>query len=112
MRYSKLTIDLNGSLEGEFVAGIELDGVARDPTLTVAPSGGIKGMVASRALAQLAKIPFEFNISVKGPFRALIGTMRSLHDPTLLIQSTLPDLVRGQPPAPPPVQPQESEIVR
>jgi hypothetical protein len=112
MRYSKLTIDLDGSLEGEFVAGIELDGVARDPVLTVAPAGGIQGMVASRALKQLAKIPFEFNITVKGPFRALIGTMRSLHDPTLLIQSTLPDLVRGKPEQPPLVQPQESEIKR
>jgi hypothetical protein len=112
MRYSKLTIDLDGSLEGEFVAGIELDGVARDPVLTVAPAGGIQGRVASRALKQLAKIPFEFNIKVKGPFRALIGTMRSLHDPTLLIQSTLPDLIRGKPDEPPPVQPQESEIVR
>jgi hypothetical protein len=109
LRYSKLVIDLNGSLEGEFIAGIELDGIARDPALTVAPAGGIKGMVASRALGQLAKIPFEFNINVRGPFRALIGTMRSLHDPTLLIQSTLPDLIRDQPPAPPPVQPQESE---
>ena len=68
--------------------------------------------VARRALTQLAKIPFKFNITVKGPFRALIGTMRSLHDPTLLIQTTLPDLIRGQPPAPPPVQPKESEIVR
>ena len=112
MRYSKLTIDLDGALEGEFVAGIELDGVARDPVLTVAPGGGIQGMVAGRALGQLAKIPFEFNINVKGPFRALIGTMRSLHDPTLLIQSTLPDLIRGKPDAPTPVQPQESEIVR
>ncbi|HYI39081.1 MAG TPA: YdbH domain-containing protein [Allosphingosinicella sp.] len=112
MRYSKLTIDLDGSLEGEFVAGIELDGIARDTALTVAPAGGIKGMVASRALTQLAKIPFEFNINVKGPFRALIGTMRSLHDPTLLIQSTLPDLIRGRPEEPPLVQPQESEIVR
>ncbi|MGA9580669.1 MAG: YdbH domain-containing protein [Allosphingosinicella sp.] len=112
MRYSKLTIALDGSLEGEFVAGIELDGIARDPVLTSAPSGGISGMVASRALGQLAKIPFEFNITVKGPFRALIGTMRSLHDPTLLIQSTLPDLIRGRPDEPPVVQPQESEIVR
>jgi hypothetical protein len=112
MRYSKLAIDLDGSLEGEFVAGIELDGVARDPVLTVAPAGGIQGMVASRALKQLAKIPFEFNIKVRGPFRALIGTMRSLHDPTLLIQSTLPDLIRGKPEEPPSVHPQESEIVR
>jgi hypothetical protein len=112
MRYSKLTIDLDGSLEGEFVAGIELDGVARDPVLTSAPSGGIRGMVAGRALGQLARIPFEFNITVKGPFRALIGTMRSLHDPTLLIQTTLPDLIRAPPAPTPPVQPQESEIVR
>jgi hypothetical protein len=112
LRYSKLVIDLNGSLEGEFVAGIELDGVARDPALTVAPSGGIRGMVAARALGQLARIPFEFNINVRGPFRALIGTMRSLQDPTLLIQTTLPDLIRGQPAPQPPVQPQESEIVR
>ena len=112
MLYSKLTIDLDGSLEGEFLAGIQLDGVARDPALTVAPGGGIKGLIAGRALGQLAKIPFEFNIKVKGPFRALIGTMRSLHDPTLLIQSTLPELIRGRPDAPPPVQPQESEIVR
>ncbi|HEX9947865.1 MAG TPA: YdbH domain-containing protein [Allosphingosinicella sp.] len=112
MRYSKLTIGLDGSLEGEFVAGIELDGVARNAALTVAPAGGLRGMVAGRALTQLAKIPFEFNITVKGPFRALIGTMRSLHDPTLLLQSTLPDLMRGRPEAPPPVQPQESEIVR
>jgi translocation and assembly module TamB len=109
LRYSRLVIDLNGSLEGEFVAGIELDGIARDPALTVAPAGGIKGMVAARALGQLAKIPFEFNINVRGPFRALIGTMRSLQDPTLLIQTTLPDLIRGQPAPTPPVQPQESE---
>ena len=112
MRYSKLIIDLDGSLEGEFVAGIELDGVARDPVLTSAPSGGIRGMIAGRALTQLARIPFEFNITVKGPFRALIGTMRSLHDPTLLIQTTLPELIRGKPDEPPPVQPQESETVR
>lgn len=112
MRYSKLIINLDGSLEGEFVAGIELDGIARDQALTIAPAGGIKGLVAGRALTQLAKIPFEFNINVKGPFRALIGTMRSLHDPTLLIQSTLPELIRGKPDELPPVQPQESEIVR
>jgi hypothetical protein len=48
MRYSKLIIGLDGSLEGEFVAGIELDGIARNTALTVAPSGGLKGMVAGR----------------------------------------------------------------
>jgi hypothetical protein len=108
MQYKKLTIVLNGSLEGEFVAGIELDGVARDPALSVAPKGGIQAMVARRALNQLARIPFEFNITVKGPFRTLLATTRSLEDPTNLIQSVLPDLLRNQPTTTT-VQPQESE---
>jgi hypothetical protein len=121
LRYSKLTIGLDGALEGEFVAAIELDGVARDTALTTAPSGGISGMVAGRALKQLAKIPFEFNIAVRGPFRSLLATMRSLEDPTNLIQSVLPEHLRPRDPlAPPPtpqpptetVQPQESETVQ
>jgi hypothetical protein len=111
MRYSKLTIDLNGALAGEFVAGIELDGVARDPSLTSAPGGGVSGMVARRALGQLAKIPFEFNISVRGPFRALIATARSFEDPSNLIQSVLPQELREKATAAT-VQPDESESVK
>lgn len=112
LRYNKLVINLDGSLTGEFLAAIELDGIARDPALTVSPSGsGISGMVARRALGQLAKIPFEFNINIKGPFRTLLATTRSLEDPTNLIQSVLPELVRDKPPLPP-VQPEESEIVQ
>ncbi len=111
LRYSKLIIDLDGSLEGEFLSRIELDGIARDPVLTTAPSGGgISAMVANRALGQLAKIPFEFNITVRGPFRALLATARSLEDPTLLIQSVLPEMMRDQP-ATTNVQPTESETV-
>ena len=110
LRYSKLTIGLDGSLDGEFVAAIELDGVARDPALTTVGGGGIKGMIARRALGQLAKIPFEFNISVKGPFRSLIATMRSFEDPTNLIQSVLPEKLMQQADTPP-VQAQESENV-
>jgi translocation and assembly module TamB len=114
LRYSKLDIVLNGALDGEFVAAIELDGVARDPVLTEAPRlGGIKGLVAGRALSQLARIPFEFNIQVRGPFRSLIATMRSFEDPTNLIQSVLPEKLRAQEETlKTPVQPQESEIVR
>jgi hypothetical protein len=109
LRYDRLIVNLNGSLEGEFVAGIQLDGIARDPSVRAAPSmGGIKGMVARRALGQLARIPFKFNITVKGPFRTLLATTRSLEDPTNLIQSVLPDLLRDQPTTTT-VQPQESE---
>ena len=112
LRYNKLAISLNGALAGEFFAGIELDGIARDPAgTTVRTGGGIRGLVASRALAQLRKVPFEFNITVKGPFRALIATMRSFEDPTMLIQTALPEQLRRQVQSPP-VQPEESEIVR
>jgi len=112
LRYNKLAVVLNGALDGEFVAGIELDGIARDPSLAKAPGGGIKGMIANRALTQLAKIPFEFNITVRGPFRAVIGTARSLEDPTNLLQSVLPKMLEAAPAPAKPVQPQESETVR
>jgi hypothetical protein len=112
LRYSKLTIDLGGDLAGEFLAGIQLDGVARDPVLTTAePGGGVSGMVVRRALGQLAKIPFEFNISIRGPFRALIATARSFEDPSNLIQSVLPPELKEKP-STTNVQPKESETVR
>jgi hypothetical protein len=113
MRYSKLTINLDGDLAGEFVAGIELDGIARDPALSaVGTGGGISGMVARRALGQLAKIPFEFNITIRGPFRALIATARSFEDPSNLIESVLPPELKEKLPPATPVQREESEIVR
>jgi hypothetical protein len=49
---------------------------------------------------------------VKGPFRAVIGTARSLEDPTNLIQSVLPQRLRDQPTTTDAVQPKESEPVR
>jgi translocation and assembly module TamB len=109
LRYSRLQVDLDGTLDGEFVAGIKLDGIARDPTLTTLKGGGIRGMVADRALTQLAKIPFRFNIKIRGPFRALIGTARSFEDPTNLLQTVLPPRLRDRPTI---VQPKESEPVR
>lgn len=88
-RYSKLDIGLTGALDGEFLAGIELDGLARNEDAT----GGIFGNVLNR----LAKLPFEFNINIRGPFRALIGTARSFSDPSDLIQPVLPQALQGLP---------------
>ena len=102
---------MNRRMKLILAAGIELDGVARDPSLTTVAGGGISGMVARRALGQLAKIPFEFNINVRGPFRALIATTRSFEDPSLLIQSVLPEELRKKP-VTTNVQPDESEKVR
>ncbi|MDB5669567.1 MAG: hypothetical protein JWO25_526 [Alphaproteobacteria bacterium] len=111
LHYSKLVVDLDGFLDGEFLAGIQLDGVARDVVAAPAPKGGISAMVVGRALDQLAKIPFKFRIKVRGPFRAVIGTTRSFEDPTNLIQSVLPQMLQNQPTSTT-VQPSESEPVR
>jgi translocation and assembly module TamB len=111
LRYSKLDIGLDGSLDGEFLTVIELDGIARDPALAPVDAGGISGIVARRALRQLARIPFEFNITARGPFRALLATARSLEDPTLLIQSALPANLQELA-TQADVQPQESENQR
>lgn len=102
LRYSKLAIYLDGELSGEFVARIDLNGIA----LNSPRPGGIVGSVIN----QLAKIPFHFNISVRGPFRALIATMRSFEDPTALIQQALPPELRDQPTTVT-VQPKESETM-
>jgi hypothetical protein len=89
LNYSKFTVGLNGALEGEFLANIELDGLARN---TPDPGG-----IAGALIGQLKKIPFEFNIAIRGPFRALIATARSFEDPSNLIQPVLPTFLRDQP---------------
>lgn len=88
-RYERFTIGLDGYLAGEFLAEIELDGLNRN-------TGETGGLLAS-VLSQLDNIPFEFNISIRGPFRALIATARSFEDPTDLIQPVLPEVLQGLP---------------
>ncbi|MDQ4087783.1 MAG: YdbH domain-containing protein, partial [Pseudomonadota bacterium] len=112
LRYSRFDLTLDGALDGEFITNIDLDGVARDPVLTTLPGGGgIQGLVAGRVFRQLARIPFEFNIRIRGEFRALIATARSFSDPTPLIQAVLPDLLRESPATVTDVQDEESEPV-
>ncbi|MFC7498356.1 YdbH domain-containing protein [Enterovirga sp. GCM10030262] len=103
LRYDRFVIELDGSLDGEFLTQIELDGIATNTE----PLGGIAGAI----VGQLAKIPFEFNISIRGPFRSLIATARSLEDPSLLIQPVLPEILQDLP-AETIVQPEESETVQ
>jgi hypothetical protein len=112
LRFTQFTITLDGALAGEFLTRIRLDGISRDPSLTGITAGGIRGAVARRALSQLARLPFRFNIQIRGPFRAIIGTARSLEDPTLLIQPVLPEQLRDRPTTVTPIQREESETQR
>jgi hypothetical protein len=110
LRYSRMEISLDGALDGEFLTRISMDGIARNPAGTREPGGGVSGMIVGRALHQLARIPFHFNIRVSGPFRALVATTRSFQDPRDLIRASLPQLLRNRASAP--VQPHESEPMR
>ncbi len=113
LSYDRFDMTLDGALDGEFVTNIDLDGIARNPPTPIqAPGGGIGGLIAGRALNQLARIPFEFNIRIQGPFRALLATARSFEDPTLLIQPVLPRLLRDLPTTVTDVQDEESENQR
>jgi len=112
LRYSRLEIALDGSLDGEFLTRINMDGLARNPAGTREPSGGISGMLVGRVLRQLAQIPFHFNIRIQGPFRALVATARSFEDPSDLIRASLPQLLDSGATLETTVQPEESEPVR
>jgi hypothetical protein len=97
LRYDRFDVTLNGALDGEFITVVDLDGVARDPSLTTLPSGGgLMQVVAGRVLRQVARIPFEFNIRIEGRFRALIATARSFSDPSDLLQAVLPGMLRDR----------------
>ena len=92
IRYSALTVSLDGQLDGEMVSRVSFSGV-REAT----PDRNL----AARLLRNL---PFRFNITIHAPFRGLAGTARSYFDPQLLLQA---------PATPPPsaIQPPASGVV-
>ncbi|WP_158703014.1 intermembrane phospholipid transport protein YdbH family protein [Allosphingosinicella vermicomposti] len=104
LSYSKLVIQLDGSLAGEFTSRIELDSISRTVN---SKGGGIVDMV----LAQFAKVPIDFNINIKGPFRSIIAMTRSFDDPSDLILPVLPENLEVVPTTTD-VQREESETVQ
>jgi translocation and assembly module TamB len=97
MRYSLLEIRLDGSLAGEFLSRIRLEGLS----------------AANRQnflVRQFARIPFRFNISIRGPLRAVIGITRDMKDPSILIQPVLPEALQGLPTSVTTIQTEESEV--
>ena len=75
MRYRQLSIRLDGALDGEIVSLVRFDGVNQQPL-------GPETML-SRPLKGL---PFRFNIALRAPFRALVGSARAYQDPGLLLR--------------------------
>ncbi|MBA3667187.1 MAG: YdbH domain-containing protein [Sphingomonas sp.] len=78
LKFKSMIIRLDGYLDGEFASRLTVEGV------------GLGNTSAQRLIRSINKIPFKFNVSIKGPFRALIATAKSFRDPTTVIEPTLP----------------------
>lgn len=101
IRYKRLSLDLNGSLDGEMVTVVRFNGVNQLPL----------AQTKNIFLKQFNRIPFIFNITIKAPFRGLFATVRSLNDPSVFLPTVLPPQLQRVSPEKP-VQPKESEPVR
>ncbi|MEO5809949.1 MAG: YdbH domain-containing protein, partial [Sphingomicrobium sp.] len=79
LHFRSMVIRLDGYLDGEFATRLTIDQVAL---------GGANK--TQRFIKSISKIPFKFNVTIKGPFRALIATAKSFRDPRAIISDALP----------------------
>ena len=87
LRYRSMIIRLDGDLAGEFGTRLTIDGVG------LAGSNGTQRLISRF----VGRIPLKFNVSITGPFRALIATAKSMRDPRALIQTTYDIPLEGVP---------------
>jgi hypothetical protein len=80
LRYRSMIIRLDGDLAGEFATRLTIDQLGL---------GGTSGPAKILRNA-FSKVPFRFNINIRGPFRALIQTAKSYRDPRQQIGTVLP----------------------
>jgi hypothetical protein len=71
--YSTMTIGLDGDLAGEVVTRVSFGGIHQG-----------KGAQTNLITRQLSKLPVQFNVNVRAQFSQLLGSLRSLYDPTLV----------------------------
>jgi hypothetical protein len=80
LRFKSMIIRLDGDLAGEFAARLNIDGAG------IGQSTQTQRIIRSL----LAKIPLHLNVTITGPFRALIATAKSVSDPRQVIKDVLP----------------------
>ena len=80
LRFSNMVIRLDGDLAGEFATRLTIDQVG------LANATGTQRLVKSL----VGKIPFKFNVTIRGPFRALIAMAKSFRDPRNDIEEVMP----------------------
>lgn len=79
LRYRTLTLRLDGDLDGEIVTAIDFTG-----TNEVALATGTRLPVRATGL------PFKFGVTVRAPFRSLMGTAASFSDARAVIRAAKP----------------------
>lgn len=92
MRYRRLTIELDGDLDGEIVSRVRFDGTNNQPEQS-AEKGGIIG----RILSPITRLPFRFNITITAPFRGLVNSAQTFVDPSILLRTTAAGAVPATP---------------
>jgi hypothetical protein len=80
LRFKSMIIRLDGDLAGEFTSRLAIEGVG------LGQSTSTQRIIRSF----LAKIPLKLNVTISGPFRALIATAKSVGDPRQVIKDVLP----------------------
>ena len=85
LRFKSMIIRLDGDLAGEFASRLAIDGVGLGQTST---------QRIIRSL--LSKIPLKLNVTITGPFRALIATAKSFTDPRQVIERRPSAPARGR----------------
>lgn len=71
MEYQTMAVTMNGPLTGELVTSVQFDGVKQGP-------GAEQNFITRR----LARLPIRFIVNVRAPFYSLVGSLRSLYDPS------------------------------
>ena len=79
LRYRTLALRLDGDLDGELVTGIDFTGTNEVP---IRPAGKLPFRAAG--------LPFKFGVTVRAPFRALLGTAASFSDARTVIRAAKP----------------------
>ena len=80
LRFKSMIIRLDGDLAGEFAARLTVEGAG------IGQSTSTQRIIRSL----LSRIPLKLNVSITGPFRALIATAKSMQDPRRVIGDVLP----------------------
>jgi len=104
MRYDRLSIDLNGAIDGDVITRISFAGVNQ------APIDGGRTKLPIKILGA-SNLPFVFNVTITAKFRQLFDMARSFNDPSILINRLIPKLEpvpKPTAPQPKPVHPAES----